>query len=113
MKYKKESGYEYFFAGSGCSAGSMVCATCQKSIDNATDDWMASQKSLPNYDWKYVCRHRACAKSEAPWEVIIKKKQQSVLVRDEIIECFHKYKSANGDYTPEFYAALELCGIDA
>lgn len=59
--------HQYFFAGQGCSCGTMVCASCGKPIFNHAHDWFAYKKSKSG-DWCFVCHHRKCWADQSGWE---------------------------------------------
>jgi hypothetical protein len=58
--------HQYFFAGSGCRHGTMICAKCGQAIDGEGQDWM-SYKKPANFDWGLVCFHRSCAADQSRW----------------------------------------------
>lgn len=64
-KMGKAYEHQYFYAGSGSSAGTMTCMGCHSQIDNKTEDWMVYKKDK-NYDWSYVCWHRRC-REDVEW----------------------------------------------
>lgn len=59
--------HKYYFKGSGCMAGCMICPSCNKPIDSDSQDWLCYQKHS-KYDWKYVTWHRSCCKDQSGWE---------------------------------------------
>lgn len=67
----KPYNHTYYFSGSGCSAGTMVCAKCSQPIFNHNQDWMHYTKSCKDEhgwpDWKYVCFHRKCCDDQLGW----------------------------------------------
>jgi len=59
--------HEYYFAGQGCSCGTMVCGSCHQQIFNHAHDWLAYKKDK-NGDWGFVCHHRKCWPDQSGWE---------------------------------------------
>lgn len=73
--------HQYFYAGSGCATGAMICAGCHQPINNSTQDFM-SYKKPSRGDWGYVCWHREC-RPDPQWAVLDKRKADAA--RDYII----------------------------
>lgn len=63
----KQYDHQYFFAGQGCTCGTMVCASCGQPIFNHAHDWLAYKK-YKNGDWGFVCQHRKCWPDQSGWE---------------------------------------------
>lgn len=63
----KSYAHQYFFAGQGCTCGTMVCATCGQPIFNHTHDWLAYRKDRGG-DWGFICHHRKCWSDQSGWE---------------------------------------------
>ena len=75
-------------------------------------DWLLSQKSLPNFDWKYVCRHRYCASNDNGWRKLEKKIADFNLCADRIYNDLEAYKCENGCFSAAFYEALDRHGFE-
>ena len=88
----------------------MICAHCNKPVDNKTDDWLYYEKSV-KHDWKYVIRHRACTDNQQGWQRIenISSKYEAEVER--IMTVLNKFKVNEGDFSPAFYGALEKLGL--
>lgn len=61
--------HQYFFKGSGCAHGEMVCGGCRQPIFNHAHDWMSYKKSK-SYDWAFHCFHRTCWQGKDGWAEI-------------------------------------------
>lgn len=59
----------YHFAGSGSSAGAMICAHCHQPIFNHAHDWLSYKKDTGG-DWGYVTFHRKCREDQSGWTKI-------------------------------------------
>lgn len=68
--------HQYFFAGNGSSAGTMICKTCNEPIHNHCQDWMHYSKSCKDEagwpDWAFHCFHRKCVTDQSGWTKIEK-----------------------------------------
>ena len=65
----KPYNHNYHFAGGGCSAGRMICSTCNEPVFNHAHDWVAYRQDR-NGDWGYVTHHRKCYADQSGWEKI-------------------------------------------
>jgi hypothetical protein len=106
----KEHSLQFFFAGSGCFAGTMVCCVCHKPIDAATQDWRLGTKIMPDFDWEYRCRHRSCVQDQSGWgKLTAKAKARSDSV-SHITDTFRKLLNTHGE--DNFRDALNNVGIE-
>lgn len=105
-----EHSAQYLFAGSGTSAGTMVCCVCQKPIDGETQDWKLSTKILPGYDWEYRCRHRSCVPDQKGWEKIIAEQESHDAATTKLTAKLRHLKMIYGDNI--FNSSLENIGIE-
>ena len=96
----KPYNHQYFFSGSGCSAGTMICAHCNQPIFDHAHDWMNYTKDLGD-DWAFVCFHRRCRTDQTGWEKIetayLAAAKLETDVRAALTEICAKFK-VNDDY---------------
>lgn len=87
----KEHSHHYYFAGSGCKNGTMICSHCQKPVDTMKHDWVSSVKPLPHDDWGYRSRHRWCVENQDGWVKIETAKADFKAKVDEVISLLKGY----------------------
>lgn len=69
MILAKPHSFDYYFAGSGCSAGTMICPVCNQPVMDHAHDWVVYTKPVKD-DWKFVSVHRKCYGDQSGWEKI-------------------------------------------
>jgi hypothetical protein len=112
VKVGTVSARTFVFAGTGGSAGTMICAQCHKPIDSKTQDW-AFWKKTKNGDWGYVSAHRRCLPDQSGWEKQIKEKMEAEkrykAILHDLRTTASKFGITDGYYFAE--AAADALGI--
>lgn len=97
--------HQYFFAGYGGYAGTMVCESCNQPIFNHAHDWMHYTKTKKG-DWRYVCFHRKCYPDQSGWEKIENDKRAKSEKHDVRISALKALAEAMGITCELEFAAL-------
>lgn len=109
---KKEYDHEYNFAGSYSSCGQMLCAVCVERVDSLTQDWVATKRSLPGFDWEYLTRHRDCTEDQSGWELIDKQKADREAKIIEYTRWFELQMDDEGELPDELFEAMGRLGLE-
>lgn len=108
--------HQYFFAGSGCSAGSMICRACNQPIFNHSQDWMSYKRSK-SHDYSLHCFHRNCAASQVGWENIeaasAAADSRYAKIKADLIALANKHKITDAYSFAECAADALGCDIDS
>jgi len=100
--------HQFFFKGSGCSHGEMVCSGCRQPIFNHAHDWMSYKKSK-SYDWAFHCFHRKCWQGRDGWSEIeaknakVKSRNDTIMADLKLVA--EKHKIGDAHVLAEFAAA--------
>lgn len=97
--------HQYFFSGSGCSTGEMICATCHQPIFNHSQDWMSYKRSKSG-DWAYICFHRKCCVDQTGWEKIETRHKKAMVARVSDLNKIRALASEIGVTDPDEFSDL-------
>lgn len=107
----------FYFAGSGCQAGRMICSKCNQKINSETEDWSCKEVYIKKRHrredkhgdgWRYETTHRKCCTDDKEWgnlEDKAKKHEQEVL---KIVDVLSQY-CVDGEFSDVFIEAYEKC----
>lgn len=108
---RREYSREYVFKGNLYEAGNMICRVCGERIDSQTQDFMVSKRNTKGGGWEYVTRHRACVIQQSGWEAIEREMEEREQRIKNVLSDFSKYKDKDGEYSDEFWVALDRIGV--
>lgn len=99
--------YQYYFADSCASYGTMTCAACNTTIDDSVSDWMSYKRSSgKTWDWKNVFFHRDCRVDQSGWEKIEKERIESENRHARLLSEMKKFAEKNGITDAQDFAEL-------
>lgn len=101
----KPYNFNYHFAGSGGSAGTMICPVCNQPVMDHAHDWVEYTKPMKD-DWKYVTVHRKCYADQSGWEKIEHARKKADDRRNQIMAALRKTASELGIDDPIIFAQL-------